>query len=51
MAKASMDERDVAVPAMPGSRFVMIESQFVLGGLETVLDRPAMTFDCDEGLE
>jgi hypothetical protein len=44
------DERDVATPAMPGPGFVMVEAELVLGGLEAVFDRPAMTFDGDEGL-
>ncbi len=35
------DERDTAMPAMPGSRFVMIETELVLGGLEALFDRPA----------
>ena len=42
------DERDVAVPAMPGAGLVMIEAEFVLGGFEAVLDRPAMTFHPDQ---
>ena len=33
------------MPAMPGSAFVVIEPELVFGGLETVLDRPAMAFD------
>ena len=39
------DQRDVTVPAMPGTAFVVIETEFVLGGLEAVLDGPAMAFD------
>ena len=39
------DERDMAVPAMPGARFVVIETEFVLGGFKTVLDGPAAAFD------
>ena len=39
------DERDVAVPTMPGTGLVVIEAEFVLGGFEAVLDRPAMAFD------
>ena len=35
----------MAVPAMPGTGLVVIEAQFVFGGLETVLDGPAMPFD------
>src|SRR5208337_3951424 len=38
-------KRNVAMPAMPGSALVVIESELVLGGLETVLDRPPMAFD------
>ena len=38
------DERDMAVPAMPGARLVMIEAEFILGSLKTILDSPAMTF-------
>jgi hypothetical protein len=30
---------------MPGAGFVVIEAEFVLGGFETVLDGPAMSFD------
>lgn len=39
------DERDMAVPAMPRARFVVIETEFVLGGFKTVLDGPAAAFD------
>src|SRR6266550_7586805 len=42
------DHGNVAMPAMPGSALVVIEPELVLGGLETVLDRPAMAFDCDQ---
>ena len=38
------DEGDVAVPAMPGAGLVMIEAEFVLGSLKTILDSPTMTF-------
>ena len=43
--KGQHDQRDMTVPAMPGTAFVVIEAEFVLGGLETVLDSPAMAFD------
>src|SRR3982751_4446527 len=36
---------DVAMPAMPGPAFVVIEPEFVFRGFETVLDRPPMAFD------
>ena len=35
----------MAVPAMPGAGFVVIETEFVLGGFEAVLDGPAAAFD------
>ena len=38
------DEGDMAVPAMPGAGLVMIEAEFILGSLKTILDSPAMTF-------
>ena len=36
------DERDVAMPAMPGTGLIVVEAEFVFCGLETILDRPAM---------
>ena len=36
---------------MPGSGFVMVEAKFILGGLEAVLDRPAVTLNSNEGLD
>ena len=36
---------DVAMPAMPGSALVVIKPELVFRGLETILDRPSMTFD------
>ena len=45
------DERDMAMPAMPGSGLVMVEPELVLGGLEAVLDGPAMPFDADQRLD
>jgi len=39
------------MPAMPGSGFVVVEAEFVLGGLEAVFDRPALAFDGDERLD
>src|SRR4051812_37663098 len=38
-------QRNVAMPPMPGSAFVVIEPEPVFGGLETVLDGPATAFD------
>src|SRR5208282_1628435 len=35
----------MTVPAMPGTAFVVIEAEVVLGGFEAVLDSPAMAFD------
>src|SRR5467141_3552232 len=36
---------NVAMPPMPGSALVVIESELVFRGLKTVLDRPPMAFD------
>src|SRR5271155_5996341 len=41
------DQRDMPMPAMPGAGLVVIEAEFVLGGLEAVLDGPAMAFHRD----
>ena len=40
--KGEHDERDVTMPAVPGSGFVVVEPELVFGGLEAILDRPAM---------
>src|SRR5450759_4386631 len=45
------DKRDMAMPAMPGAGRVIVESQFILGRLETILDRPAMTLDHNQGFD
>ena len=42
------DERDVTMPAMPGSRFVVVKPELVFGCLEAVFDRPAVAFDADK---
>ena len=42
------DERDVTMPAMPRSGFVVVEPKLVFGCLEAVLDRPAVAFDADK---
>ena len=42
------DERDVAMPAMPGPGLVMIEPELVLGGLEAVLDRSTLALDAGQ---
>ena len=49
--KGEHDKRDMAMPAMPGAGLVMVEPQFILGRLETILDRPAMTLDHDQGFD
>jgi len=48
MAKASMTRETWPMPAVPGAGLVVIELQLVLGGLEAVLDGPAMAFDLDQ---
>src|SRR5580692_721970 len=45
------DERDVTMPAVPGSGFVVVEPELVFGCLEAILDRPAMALDADQGLD
>src|SRR3546814_3938181 len=45
------DERDMAVPAVPGAGLVVIEAKFVLGRLEAVFDRPALALDPDQHLD
>ena len=49
--KGEHDKRDVAIPSVPGSGLVVIEPERVLGGLETVLDRPATTLDPHQRLD
>src|SRR6187431_1131105 len=44
-------QRDVAVPAVPAAGLVVVEAELVLGGLEAVLDRPAVPFDLDQDLD
>ena len=46
--KGEHDQCCVAVPSMPGSGFVMIEAEFVLGSFEAVLDAPALAFHADQ---
>jgi hypothetical protein len=41
----------MTVPAVPGPGFVMIKAQFVLAGLETVFDVPALPFHRDQRLD
>ena len=40
----------MTMPAVPGAGFIVVQSEFILGGLEAVLDRPAMTFDLDKNI-
>ena len=42
------DEADMSVPAVPGAGLVVVEAQFILRGLEAVLDCPAMALDFDQ---
>src|SRR5580704_19173589 len=48
MAKASITRETWRCPPMPGSALVVIESELVFRGLETVLNRPSMAFDCHQ---
>jgi len=42
------DQHGVPVPSMPGSGFVMIEAELVLGSLEAALDAPMLAFHPDQ---
>lgn len=42
------DQRNVPMPAVLGTALVVIEAEFVFGGLEAALDGPAMTFHRDQ---
>jgi hypothetical protein len=46
--KGEHHQRDVAVPAVPAARLIVVQSQLGLGGLERVLDRPAAALDPDQ---
>lgn len=41
----------MAMPAVPGAGLVVVETEFVLGGLEAVFDRPTMPFHPDQGFD
>ena len=45
------DERDMAMPAMPGPGLVVIETELVFGSLEAVLDRPTAALNADERVD
>ena len=47
--KGQHDERDVPVPAVPGTGLVVVEAQLVFGRLEAVLNGPAPALDCHQG--
>src|ERR1700730_15549666 len=49
--KGEHDERDVTMPPVPGYGFVVVEPELVFGGLEAILDRPAMALDAVQGLD
>jgi len=39
------DERDMAMPAMPGAAFIVVEPEFIFGGLKAILDGLAVAFN------
>jgi len=41
----------MAMPAMPGACFIVVEAEFVLGCLETFLDPPTGSFEADQSVE
>jgi hypothetical protein len=45
------DQRDMTVPTMPRTRFVMVEAEFILRRFKTVFDRPPMALDPSEGFD
>ena len=45
------DERDVTMPAVPRSGFIVVEPELVFGCLEAILDRPAMALDANQGFD
>src|SRR4051794_4071841 len=45
------NQRDVTMPAMPGSGFVVVETELVFGCLKAVFDGPSMAFDADQSLD
>ena len=45
------DERDVAIPTVPGAGLVVVEAKLVPGGPEAVLDRPAMALGLHERVD
>ena len=42
------DKRDMTMPAIPRSGLVMVETEFVLGGLEAIFDGPTVAFDTNQ---
>jgi len=45
------DLSDLAMPAVPGAGLIVVEAELVFGGLEAVLDRPAVAFDSNHGVD
>ena len=46
--KGEHDQRDVAMPAVPGAGLVVIETERGLGGLKAIFNCPAMAFDPEQ---
>ena len=42
------DQRDMTVPTVPGAGLVVVEAEFILRRLETILNCPAMALDFDQ---
>ena len=49
--KGKHDQRDMTVPTMPRTRFVMVEAEFILRRFKTVFDRPPVALDPSEGFD
>src|SRR3954449_2418133 len=44
------DQGDMPVPTVPGAALVVIETKFILGGLEALLHAPAGALDTNQGV-
>ena len=45
------DQSDMAIPAVPKAGLIVVEAELVFGGLEAVLDRPAVAFGSNQGVD
>ena len=50
-SKSQHHQRNMSVPTVPGSGLIVIQAEFVLGGLEGVLNRSAVPFNRDKDFD